>query len=188
VRARTDPLVTDGRLAALRELLAQRDPADDREALSLTRMRAELDRLPHPFDREADPTHVTASAFVVGPRGVLLLLHKRIAIWVQPGGHLDPGEELASAALREAEEETGLDLAHPPDGPRVVNIDVHPGGRGHTHLDVRYLLCAGDQDPAPPPGESPHVRWFTWATALTTAEPGIHAPLRALQALHPLPS
>lgn len=171
----------DPRLAELRALLAGRVPAHDREAAAIPRFLAELDRLPAPFDLDADPTHVTASAVVVGPRGTLLLLHKRVRLWVQPGGHVDPGEDLATAALREAEEETGLDLAHPDGGPRVVGIDVHPGGRGHTHLDVRYLLHGGTDDPVPPSGESQQVHWFGWDDALAVADPALAGTLRVLR-------
>jgi 8-oxo-dGTP pyrophosphatase MutT (NUDIX family) len=173
----------DRRLAALRAAVAGRVPVDEREAEAIPRMLAELDRLPRPFDRHADPVHVTASAIVVGPRGTLLLKHMRLGVWMQPGGHLEPGEELDAGALREAEEETGLALAHPPPGPRLIHVDVHPGGRGHTHLDVRFLLTApSDGDPRPPPDESQDVRWFGWDEALATADPALRGALRALRA------
>ena len=52
--------------------------------------------------KNASPTHVTASAIVTGDEGVVLHLHKRLAIWLQPGGHIDEGEAPWQAALREA--------------------------------------------------------------------------------------
>ena len=174
----------DPRLPALHAWLAQRavDPVDEREAASVVAFRAALARLEHPFDQDADPTHVTASAIVVGPVGVVLLRHKRLGIWVQPGGHVEAGEELSVAARREAIEETGLDLEHPADGARVVHIDVHPGGRGHTHLDVRWLLQASTADaPRPPEGESQEVAWFDWPSAVERADPGLAGALVRLQ-------
>jgi 8-oxo-dGTP pyrophosphatase MutT (NUDIX family) len=171
----------DPRLPALRAAVAARVPVDRREAAAIPRMLAELDRLPRPFDEHADPVHVTASAIVVGPRGVLLHRHKRLGLWLQFGGHVEPGEDMAAAALREAEEEAGLVLAHPSAGPRIVHVDVHPGGRGHTHLDVRYLLGAQDGDPRPAPGESQDVRWFGWDEAIATADLGLHGGLMALR-------
>jgi ADP-ribose pyrophosphatase YjhB (NUDIX family) len=172
----------DPRLAQLEILLEQREanPADDRERASIAAFRDALHRLSRPFDEQADPTHVTSSAIVIGPEGVLLLRHKRLGIWVQPGGHLEPGEDLAGGARREAAEETGLELRHPPPGPRLVHVDVHPGGRGHTHLDLRWLLMAAGV-PRPPAGESQQVAWFPWPAAVERADPGLVGALQELR-------
>ena len=75
----------------LRGQLLMHRAGDPREALSKEIMLVELDRLDDPFDRNADPTHVTASAIVVGDRGIVLHRHRRLLRWMQPGGHLDPG-------------------------------------------------------------------------------------------------
>jgi 8-oxo-dGTP pyrophosphatase MutT (NUDIX family) len=172
----------DRRLPHLERLLAEREaaPVDEREWTSLAAFRVALRRLTRPFDEDADPTHVTSSAIVIGPRGVLLLRHKRLGIWLQPGGHLEPGEDPADGAVREAREETGLAVAHPPSGPRLVHVDVHPGGRGHTHLDVRWLLFA-DGEPCPGPGESQAIGWFPWPAAVERADPGLSGALTGLR-------
>ncbi|MDP9441404.1 MAG: NUDIX hydrolase, partial [Actinomycetota bacterium] len=81
-------------------------------------------------------------------------------------------------------EETGLPLHDPAGGPQLVHVDVHPGPRGHTHLDVRYLALAPDLDPAPPPGESQQVRWFGWDEALAVADAGLVGALRHLRPPH----
>ena len=167
--------------AAFRAQVAGLPACDARAATSIARFVAELDRLPRPLDEHACATHVTASAIVVGARGVLLHRHKRLGIWLQPGGHIDPGEEPAQAAVRETTEETGIDATHPAGGPRLVHVDVHAAPRGHTHLDVRYLLQAGTADPDPPPGESPAVRWFAWDEAVALADPCLVGALRALR-------
>ena len=157
----------------VRRAITERDPIDAAERLSIEHTLAELDRLADPFDQVSDPVHVTGSAIVVGPRGVVLLKHKRLGLWLQPGGHVDPGETPWDGALREAREETGLDVAFADvdDGgvPRLVHVDVHPGGRGHTHLDLRYLVHGGEADPAPPEGESQEIAWFDWPSAIDRA-------------------
>lgn len=160
----------------LRALVASRTPVDEREAQSIVRFLAELDRLERPFDEHADPVHVTGSAVVIGPRGVLLHLHKRLGLWLQPGGHIHDGETPEDAALREVQEETGFVCSDP----RFVHVDVHAGGRGHTHLDVRYLMEA-DGDPSPAEGESQDVHWFGWDEAITMADPGLRGLLSRMR-------
>jgi 8-oxo-dGTP pyrophosphatase MutT (NUDIX family) len=111
------------------------------------------------------------SAVIVGRRGIVLHRHRVLGTWVAPGGHVDPGEHPADAVLREAVEETGLVVAHPASGPRVIHVDVHEGPHGHVHLDLRYLLVGAEDDPAPPPDESQEVAWFGWDEALAITEP-----------------
>jgi 8-oxo-dGTP pyrophosphatase MutT (NUDIX family) len=166
--------ITDESLVAqVRRAALDRTPINPDEAVSIERLVAELDRLPEPFSEHSDPIHVTGSAVVVGPRGVVLLRHKRLGLWLQPGGHVDPGETPWDGALREAREETGLDVVFADVGadgiPSLVHVDVHPGGRGHTHLDVRYLVDGGDADPCPPEGESQEIAWFDWPAAIERA-------------------
>lgn len=168
-----------GLVAAVRDALDAHVPADGREARSLTRIVSGLGTLRRPFDEAADPEHFTGSALVVGSRGTVLHLHKRLHLWLQPGGHVDPGEGPSDAALREAQEETGLVLAHPVEGPRLIHVDVHSAARGHTHLDLRYLLLGPDRDPEPPPGESPEARWFGWEEAMAVADEALVGALRA---------
>lgn len=191
--------------ARVRAAVVARVPVDRRERESLERFVAAFDLLVDPFSEAADPVHVTGSAVVVGPRGVLLHRHKRLGIWLQPGGHVDPGETPWAAALREAGEETGLDVRFagpsttpdgPPDGPsdgpsdgppdgipELVHVDVHPGPRGHTHLDLRYLVDGGHADPTPPAGESQEIGWFDWPAAIEVADPGLRGALESLRPL-----
>ena len=159
--------------------LALIEPVDAREAESVV---ATLDRLTwadDPFDEFASDHHLTASAFVVSARGVILHRHRRLGIWVQPGGHVDAGESPPRAALRECHEETGLSVWLLDS--RVFHVDVHPGPRGHTHYDLRYVLEATPDYPEPQPGESPEVFWFDFAAARERAEPTLVAALNKLE-------
>jgi 8-oxo-dGTP pyrophosphatase MutT (NUDIX family) len=166
----------------VRRAVAARSPIDDDERRCIAEFLTRFDELLHPFDQQADPVHVTGSAIVVGPRGVVLLEHKRLGLWLQPGGHVDAGEAPWEAALREAREETGLEVYFTGGVPTLVHVDVHPGGRGHTHLDLRYLVDGGDADPCPPADESQLVDWFEWDAAIERAGDGrLKAALRSLR-------
>jgi 8-oxo-dGTP pyrophosphatase MutT (NUDIX family) len=155
------------------------EPIDDRERASKMRVLDGL-AMPRPFSEHADPTHVTASAIVVGPEGVLLHFHKKLHLWLQPGGHIEENEAPWDAALREVLEETGLRALPAAGEPRVFHVDVHPAG-AHVHLDLRYLLSASGR-PAPPPDESQLVRWFSWDEAMAVADPGLLGALRVERA------
>lgn len=154
--------------AQVRRSVTERVPIDAAERSSVETFLAHFDQLDDPFDEQSGPVHVTGSAIVVGLRGVVLLRHKRLGFWMQPGGHVDPGETPWDGALREAREETGLDVSLM-GGARLVHVDVHPGGRGHTHLDLRYLVDGGVADPSPPEGESQEIGWFAWPAAIERA-------------------
>jgi 8-oxo-dGTP pyrophosphatase MutT (NUDIX family) len=156
--------------ADLRALVERHEPSSPREVAAKERFLAELGRLASPCDEDADPTHVTASGIVVGRRGTVLHLHKRLGIWMQPGGHIDAGETPPTAARREATEELGLAVEHPAGGALLIHIDVHEAALGHTHLDLRYLLLGSDEDPHPPPGESPDACWCDWDEAMAMAD------------------
>lgn len=164
--------------------MAARQPVDGREARSRHRFLVALARLERPCDRHADLTHVTGSAVVTSPECVLLHRHKKLGMWLQPGGHLDPFETPWDAARREAMEETGLYLPPWTSPPPLIHLDVHPGGNGHTHLDLRYLISLPSPvEPRPPAGESQEVRWFPWPEAIEVADPGLSGLLRSMHNL-----
>ncbi|MFD9028362.1 NUDIX hydrolase [Streptomyces parvulus] len=124
--------------------------------------------------------HVTASALVVDPsrERVLLTLHKKMRMWLQMGGHCEPGDgTLARAALREAIEESGIDdLILAPGGP--VRLDRH-----HTpcawHLDVQYAALAPAGAVEAISDESLDLRWFPYAEVSDIADESVVRLLEA---------
>lgn len=124
------------------------------------------------FERWHADGHCTGSAWLVNADGqrVLLMHHRKLNRWLQPGGHADGDTDLARVALREAEEETGVPglrveggifdidrhriaryapVAHP--GESAASPASAPGEPGpvraaeaeHWHYDVRYVVRAG---------------------------------------------
>ena len=59
--------------------------------------------------------HPTVGALIFNPEGNLLLVrsHKFHDKYVVPGGHIEVGEKMVDAVVREAKEETGLDIYDP---------------------------------------------------------------------------
>jgi 8-oxo-dGTP pyrophosphatase MutT (NUDIX family) len=144
---------------------------DDAEARDVARFLEFVARHPDPFDRRIPEGHLTGSAFVVARGGtrVLLLHHRKLDRWLQPGGHADPGETSGEAvALREAREETGLGALHlHPTAPRPLDVDVHqiparPGEPAHAHLDLRYLVVAEEAVLVRAEEEAADLKWFGW--------------------------
>jgi 8-oxo-dGTP pyrophosphatase MutT (NUDIX family) len=155
--------------------LAGHRTADEREARDLRRILEFVQAHADPFDRRIAGAHLTGSAVIVCASGerVLLLHHRKLHRWLQPGGHGDPGEASGEAiALREAHEETGIaGLALHPTAARPLDVDVHEipargGEPAHQHLDLRYLVLAppGAETALRPEGAS-DLRWFTWEEA-----------------------
>jgi hypothetical protein len=74
-------------------------------------------------------------------------------------------------------------VRHETEGGLLFHVDVHPGPKGHTHLDLRYLLRAPQVTPRPADGESSQVGWFAWEEAGAMADAGLAGALRAARAL-----
>ncbi|MER5883563.1 NUDIX hydrolase [Streptomyces sp. NPDC001941] len=120
--------------------------------------------------------HLTASALVVDPsRGrVLLTLHKKLGMWLQMGGHCEPGDAtVAGAALREATEESGIEgLVLLDGGP--VRLDRHPiPAPCNWHLDVQYAALAPEGSVEAISDESLDLRWFAYDEVPAVADASV---------------
>ena len=136
-------------LASARAQLSAYQTSEARERAFRERMLGLLDSSAPTSRRQFEPGHLTASAFVVSPEAdaVLLILHKKLQIWVQPGGHIETGDSsLEAAARREVAEEVGVPLVHGPSA-AIFDLDIHliPPRKdelAHEHFDVRFCFRA----------------------------------------------
>ncbi|WP_296620493.1 NUDIX hydrolase [Marivirga sp.] len=132
------------------------------------------------FSRENLEAHFTASAWILNPntQEVLLLHHKKLDKWLQPGGHADGETDLEKVARKEANEETALenlDLV----SDQVFDIDIHliPEKKGipqHDHYDVRFAYFCSNKGGTQINSESKDFQWINIKDVHTlTKEPSI---------------
>ncbi len=105
------------------------------------------------FSRKNFNGHITTSAIVFDPAHtkILLIVHKTLNRFLQPGGHFEGDDSLAASAAREVLEETGVTVDPHPlgNGDHPVDIDAHwmpanakKGEEAHWHFDFRYLYTS----------------------------------------------
>lgn len=118
----------------------------------------------------SDPQEVQVSVSAVvwrtpGSREILLLQRSDNGHWCLPGGHLEPGESVRDAMLREVREETGFEV----EPGRLVGVYSDPGFMVVRQTDgrrVHYVnLCfeahaLGDPGPLGTPHETLAVGFF----------------------------
>ena len=137
----------------------------------------------NPYLRNRVAGHLTGSAWLVDHSGMRVLLthHRKLGRWLQLGGHADGDRDLAQVALREAQEESGL------QGLRVerelFDIDRHSIPQrgdvpGHWHYDARYVVHAGDDERYVVSDESHDLAWR--GIAGIAADPNADASLRRM--------
>jgi 8-oxo-dGTP pyrophosphatase MutT (NUDIX family) len=157
----------------LRRLLEEFVPADEREAGHRTRILQLIERTDAPFSREQyAPGHVTASAFVLNSdkSALLLILHSKLQLWLQPGGHVDAEDpDVLASARREVLEEAGLAALELATA-GLFDVDVHeiPARRdqpAHAHFDVRFVFTTRELE-AKAGSDARAVRWVPIAELL----------------------
>ena len=128
-----------------------------------------------PFLRERLAGHFTASCWLVDRTGgrVLLTHHRKLGLWLQLGGHADGERDLRLAALKEAEEESGLRDLRIED--RIFDLDrhwipPHGGVPAHWHYDVRFVVHAEGSEAYVVGDESHDLAWRDIATLAADAD------------------
>ena len=136
-----------------------------------------------PYRRERLEGHFTASAWLVSADGrrALLTHHRKLDRWLQPGGHADGDRDLARAALREAEEESGLSALEVDPG--LFDLDRHwiperGAEPGHWHYDVRFVVHATGDETFVVGEESHDLAWRD--IEAIAADPGSDESLRRM--------
>ena len=91
----------------------------------------------------------TVAIFIVHDGRILLIHHRKLGKWLPLGGHIELDEDPEQAALREAKEESGLDVEllgeRPPTtspGTRALIaprfLDIHRISETHEHIGLIY--------------------------------------------------
>lgn len=177
----------------VRELLKAYRRANPAEHQVADRFLAFVDAHEDVLHRTCLPGHVTASCWILSPDGehCLLTLHRKLGKWLQLGGHVDGEPEVWRAALREAQEESGMERFLV--APEPLDIDIHeiPAGHhepAHLHHDIRFLLRAEPGQKLAISDESLELRWFPLDEVVErTAEESVLRLLRKANALPGVP-
>jgi 8-oxo-dGTP pyrophosphatase MutT (NUDIX family) len=126
-----------------------------------------------PFEK-----HATSTVYILTdsqPRKALMILHKKHGVWVPPGGHQESLENSYEAAIREVQEETGLDITPYLQKPKKIDdrhsylplprmlcehlVPAHGDDPAHYHLDMEYVVYMPELAPTHNVDEAHDARW-----------------------------
>lgn len=152
---------------ALLSLLASYSPSLGEEQNMYRETMKFVQNNPDCFERTTLIGHVTGSAWVISPERdrVLLMHHKKLDRWFQPGGHCDGDSNVASVAEKEVREETGISKVRMIQT-GIFDIDVHliPANTretAHYHYDIRFLFEGDPKHEIVGNAESKDVMWVS---------------------------
>lgn len=118
------------------------------------------------FERSLSVGHITASCWLLNKdkTKALLMHHTKLDKWVQLGGHCDGNPDTLEVAVKEAQEESGMQSIVPLSE-EIFDIDIHfiPANNkevGHYHYDIRFLLVVISHEDFIKNRESKELRWI----------------------------
>lgn len=129
-----------------------------------------LDNEPLCFTRQSVGGHFTASGWIINPQGTkaVMMHHKKLDMWLQPGVHCDGDINPLNVALTEIHEELGIPrTAVTPynNAEDIFLLDMHifpvgKDGPAHIHYDFTYLFELDEATELPGNEESHAIKWF----------------------------
>lgn len=129
---------------------------------------------PSVFERTHCCGHFTASCWLLNKERThaLIMHHKKLDRWFQLGGHCDGDSDTLAVAIKEAQEESGINGISALS-PNIFDIDIHwiPSNQkeaGHYHYDIRYLLGVDSDEKIIQNSESKELRWVPMNEGLPT--------------------
>ena len=144
-----------GQINLLKELKSY-EPFDDTEKIELARFINFLENTKNVYSRNNLVGHLTSSSWIVNndKSKVFLIRHNIYNCWAPLGSHADNETNLSYVAIKEAQEESGmqniklldkkiLDISVMSVPEHIKNKKVVPA---HFHFDVRYLLEANEDE------------------------------------------
>ena len=141
----------------------------------------------------------TVAVFAVYERKVLLVHHRKLGKWLPLGGHIELSEDPEAAALREAKEESGLEVEllgeRPPtteQGTRALIaprfLDIHRITDTHEHIGMIYWARPRGGTLALSESEHHGIGWFA-AEQLDQLQPPLSNAVKwyCLKAIEEIP-
>ncbi len=146
--------------------LAKYHPTDPYEISCKEQIITFVNQHPDCFERTLRHGHITGSCWLLSKdlSKALIMHHAKLDIWVQPGGHCDGNPDVLAVAIKEAQEESGIEYIVPVQTD-IFDLDIHmlpahSKEAGCYHYDVRFLLKVASDNTTIQNEESKELRWI----------------------------